>query len=74
MFPKNFKIEKNIIKMIVFIMKKINLKIQMKEIRNQQTFHKTNKHPKAQVPTSINKPFKTLSPRNSLTCHTILTQ
>jgi len=73
MYLKNFKIEKNKIKMIVFIMKKINQKIRMKGIQNPQTFLKMNKLHKAQAPTSTNKPFKTLSLRNNSICHTILT-
>ena len=74
MYLKSLKTEKNTIKMIVFIMKKINQKIRMKGTQNLQTFPKMNKHLKAQVPTSSSKPFKTHFPRNNSTCHTTLTQ
>jgi hypothetical protein len=74
MFLKSFKTEKILIKMIIISMKKINQKILMRVIRNQQTFHRMNKHPKAQAQTYISKPFKTLSLRSNSTCRIILTQ
>jgi hypothetical protein len=63
MLQKSFKIEMNliIIKMIVYLMKKTNLKTQMKGILNQQIFLRMNRLLKARVLIFISRPFITIS-------------